>query len=381
MGLMVAEGVARGAERMLENADGFVIRDTNGTFVSPIDGEYSDMLYAAAGQSSTAAAILLTIWVGSWMVFPVMYLQVTKVFEFRGIRSEVFFYTLFGMGFPIFVLASGVLVGRDLFVWLKLISVMGGNIAMMQVKYLMPPANRLVHMPVVGELRMSKVFSGLIHTVLAANIIEAVLWEATQLQGQAYNFINAASGAAQIVTIAFTSKRFGVGINEKNNEKERHLQSNLTPIFILCYTMWNMEYNATYHPEKAFYYIIVSLMVPLLLAVLGSFDWLEARGAILCHSLVLRLMPLSLAGPVNACLFIFFDAFVSEYLRYTWSIISGLLAIAMIYETIFRINMGKPHYSFWWSSNIEVDERHPAVYYRDGDDKNDRNSKIMLSDL
>ncbi|GBG25508.1 Hypothetical Protein FCC1311_017272 [Hondaea fermentalgiana] len=383
MGDDAASAAAMG--RMLavtSEADGFIINTTHGTFESPIDGSLSDMLFAAAGASSPAGALMLTIFIGSWILQPIALVHTTVFFRVFGVRSDFLGNLLLGVLLPMGIVASTVLVGRDAFVWMKILSLIGASTIFLLIKHVFPPPNRIVQLPILGETRMNVLYSVLGHGVFMVNMVEEFVWELFLLQKKPYNIINGCNGVVLTIMVVMYAKRYGFSVMERYDETTREIRANLSPLFIVAYTLWNIEYNAVYHPEKAMYYVITSLLLPLLAAILGLHDWLEIRVISALHAFILRISPVKISSSVNATLFLGSLGFESEIFRYVFSSTAAFATLAVVVEVVARINRGRKHFDgpFNITSLISVDERHPERYYRDGDERG-KSGRIMASDI
>ncbi|GBG30195.1 Ankyrin repeat domain-containing protein 50 [Hondaea fermentalgiana] len=136
----------------------------------------------------------------------------------------------------------------------------------------------------------------------------ACILELGFLQGEPYNYINGGAGVAVTLMTIVYAKNFKVSIDERDEIRKRELRANLSPLYILAHTVWSVQYHAVYHAEKAVYYIILTLLMPLVAALLGMHDWLEIRSIALLHAMVLRLFPIQLP---SACLFLGIDVMES----------------------------------------------------------------------
>lgn len=373
---------ALSSRNLLSDADGFVINTTHGEFVSPIEADLTDMLYAAAGMSSPASAVLLTVFVGSWIMQPIALVQTTMFFKYCGIRSDLLAALLISVILPLGVVASTTLVGRNAYSWIKVISLMCASLIFTLIKHVFPAANRIVELPIFGEARMSVLFSVLGHGIFMINMAEEVFWEIFALERKPYNLLNGSAGGLLTLLVIMYAKRYGFSVAESDDMYTRSIRANLTPLFIVAFTLWNIEFNAAYHPEKAIFYIVTANIVPLMAAFLGLHDWLEIRTIAALHAYILRISPIKVSSFVNATLFLGVPALESEIFRYLFSSLAAVATLAVLFEVSFRLITAKEHFDapYGLTSRVSVDERHPEKYYRD-EDENKHNSRILASDI
>lgn len=378
-----------------------------GLFESPINGTETDMLWAAAGQASPTGAVLFVVFrtlqsfkshlethltanllvfrthdnllvrfsVGSYLVFPVYYLVAHNLFQVRTIRSDLIFGVMFGLFFPSWTLISGSLSDEDGYAVMRVVSLSIAACGILSVKYIMPAPNRLVN-----GVRMSFVYSQIGHGILIIGMLQSVIWEAFKLEEETYNYINAACGGVLALTVMAYAKRYGLGVIEKG-DTGRQLQSNLSPLFIIAFSLWQIEYNAAYQPDLAFYFIYTSVVVPLAAAFSGYADWFEFRIVALLHVTCLRLVPVDFSSPTNVVVFFGVETLQSASFRYTFAILTAIATLAVCAEVLLRINVSKPQFMlFGLGSLVKLDNRHPEVFYRDGDD-DITDARIKASDL
>lgn len=242
---------------------------------------FSGQLWYCAGQTSVFSQILLILFFSSWLVVPVCWSMHYCFVEIRGFRSDMIaglWWNLILAG--ILIPALGGFVNRDGFVWIKSYSLVVITMQVWLFKY-------ILGFPVPSQTMMW-VQSIVLHGTLFVNIMEAVVWEVAVIGDDGPHIASSVAGAILALTTPFYTYWYGVSIVEYYGGRVRQARCNLTPTWIFAYTLWNIEYNASYQPHKAAYYIWTTLFLPIGATFWGGHDWLETRAQMLLHSAIMR---------------------------------------------------------------------------------------------
>lgn len=335
------------------------------------NGSFSEQLWFTAGQSSPFGQMVIILVVSAWVVWPVNFSTIYCAFKIGPIRSDLFFSVFWGLILPVIIPAAGMFAGRDAFVWIKQFSLVTLSMIFVLFKYIMPFPHQSRKVSVACTLA--------VHGCLLVNIAEACYWEVAKLNQGPYNYINGIGGAILIFCLCTYSYQWGCGVMCTPDDKIRQMRCNLTPIFVIAYTIWNIEYNACYHPEKAMYYIFASLLAPLVGAFTGHIDWLEVRVHALLHAANLRLLPGGGNGPLISLIGIGESFYQNEALRYILSIISFLSCVLCAYESVRCVLKGESHIKITEYIGIkdtfDIDDHHHrglGGHAEPGDDTNDK---------
>lgn len=323
------------------------------------------------------------------MVWPVNFYTFTNVFTLKKhVRSKFSWikesnYTLrsdelaswfLGLVLPGVLIGLGSLEGQDSFAYLKSFSLMFMSLAFIFFKY---------HAGYPHPSRFwSTACTVVVHGGLAINVLEACFFELAKFEDSKwFNYVNGVSGIASTIGLIVISHKYGCGVLkfdqhekeelsevQKNRMKDRimrgdevQMRCNLTPLYIVGYTFWNMGYMASYFPLQAALYIACSLEAPFLSAFVGHSDWLEFR----VHSLLAVSNFSTFLWGANGG-WIASHGFMGEIIagdafRIAVTIIGTLFNVAFLYEALFLVSKNKPHLGkgWWVCSHIDVADCHP----------------------
>lgn len=303
-----------------------------------VNGTLSEQLWYSAGHSAVFSQILLIFFIGSWMVVPVNWSMIYCFLKIGPIRSDMVFAAFWNFLLAgIFIAATGGYQGRTLFVWIKNYSVVAGCFQAWIFKYWTGFPNK------TAFIMYSQSF--IIHGVLVINILEAAIWEIAIIGKAPFNVINCISGFILGFSVVFYTYTYGVSVVEYFDGRLRQLRSNLTPTWILAYTLWNMEYNAVYHPMEASIFIFTTLIIPFCGAFWAGHDWLETRAYLLLHTINLRFLPYGGSGLITGTYGLWEDMYKSEAFNYLFSIAGLIVTLWSMYEA-YCIHKGQKWFDY-----------------------------------
>jgi len=302
------------------------------------NGTRAQQLWFAAGNSAVFSQILIILFVSSWLIVPVNWSMIYCFIKIGRVRSDMvagIFWNVIMSG--ILTAATGGFDGRNAFVWIKNYSLVAGTFQIWMFKYMTGYPNK------TAFVMYSQSF--IIHGLLTVNILEASIWEVAVIGQQGANIINAISGFILGITVPLFTYQYGVSVVEYNEGRIRALRSNLSPTWILAYTIWNIEYNAVYHSNEASFYIFTTLLIPFFGAFWAGHDWLETRAYMLLHAINLRVLPWGGNGVLASTVGLWEYIYLTAAWQYTLSILALLTTLLSVYE-LFCIFKGKKWFDY-----------------------------------
>lgn len=302
------------------------------------NGTHSQQLWFAAGNSAVFSQVLMVFFISSWLVVPVNWSMIYCFIKIGRVRSDMFF----GLFWNVFVsgiltASTGAFENRNAFVWIKNYSLVAGTFQIWNFKY-------MTGYPTQAQWIMY-VQSFILHGLLTVNILEASVWEVAVIGQEGANVINAIAGFILGCTVPFFTYMYGVSVVEYYDGRIRAMRSNLTPTWIIAYTLWNVEYNAVYHPDEATFYIFATLLVPLGGAFWAGHDWLETRAYMLLHAINLRVLPWGGNGILASTVGLWEYIYLTDGFRYTISVLALLTTLWSVFE-MFCIFRGKKWFDY-----------------------------------
>ncbi len=296
------------------------IRVGDEEFDSIRSGDPSLQLWSAAGVALPGSQAFLLLMICFFMIWPVSYSMFTRYFNIGSIRSDEVFSILLCLVMPTIVISLGSLDGQDIFAYIKSFSLMALAAAFIFFKY---------HSRDTPGFR--RACTVIMFTFLGINIMEAVVFELKEFGLNYYNIANAVAGFLNTIGVVVIGYRFGAWIRNEGPDRI-HMNLNLTPLWVVAYTVWNLAYMASYFPQQAALYGSVSLLVPLFLAFVIKADWLESR----VHTLLIISVFSTLVGGLNGAFVathgLLQDMFLSETYRASMSFTGLALNIFMLFK-------------------------------------------------
>lgn len=314
------------------------------------DGELDEKLWSVAGQSSPFGAFYLIIGYCVMNYYPLYVFSIKNLFNTKCFRSDLIFSFFIYNIWPITVCfiphgnRGSVRDGA-----LGYLAIFGSSftifiINVFKYHFLKEKNNHQNNYVINFGESIRPLFC---HGTYFIFCFQAVVWEFYMWEQGSYHVINAVAGVLQLYTLVTISRKLGCGIEHTDNARGDiiQLRSNLTLLFIVANTIWNLEYIAEFSPRLATFSIFYTLFGPLYCAALGVYvpscriDWLEFRAKSLGgFTILVYTFPALRISCIISAFNLWEDVFKSSDFRYCISAFSLVATIAALIQSFFLEN-------------------------------------------
>lgn len=322
------------------------------------DGELDEKLWSTAGQSSPFGAFYLLIGYCVMNYYPLYWCSVKCLFKIKSFRSDLILSFLIYNIWPITIcfiphnIRGNVRDGA----W-GYLAIFGSSFSIFIINvfkyhFLKEKNNHQNNYVINFGESIRPLFC---HGTYFFYCFQAVVWEFYMRVQGSYHVINAVAGLLQLCTLVTISRKLGCGIEHTDNDRGDiiQLRSNLTLLFIVANTIWNLEYIAEFSPRLATFSIFYTLIGPLYSALLSFYipssriDWLEFRAKSLgAFTILVYTFPALRISCIISAFNLWEDFFKRSDFRYCISAFSLVATIAALIHSFFLESSSKnPHIS------------------------------------